>query len=164
MYGWLQRWVECSHVNQLIFGSWRGYFCPRFSEIETNCARMSYIPSPPHVWWRHQIETFSALLAICAGNSPVPVNSPHKGQWRGAVMFSLICAQINGWVNNGEAGDLRRHCGHYDVNVMGQLEHDNCLHNMNYWCVCVFIGLGNKMYTVRHRASIQTNIHQQNYI
>ena len=27
-----------------------------------------------------------------------PVNSPHKGQWRGALMFSLICAGINGWV------------------------------------------------------------------
>ena len=47
-----------------------------------------------------------------------PVNSPHKGQWRGALMFSLICARINGWVNNGEAGDLRRHRAHYDVIVM----------------------------------------------
>ena len=69
-------------------------------------------------WWRHQMETFSALLALCAGNSPVPVKSPHKGQWRGALMFSLICARINDWVNNHEAGDLRRHHGHYDVNVM----------------------------------------------
>ena len=69
-------------------------------------------------WWRHQMETFSALLAICAGNSPVPVNSPHKGQWRGALMFSLICARINDWVNNREAGDLRRYRGHYDVIVM----------------------------------------------
>ena len=69
-------------------------------------------------WWRHQMETFSALLALCAGNSPGPVNSPHKGQWRGALMFSLICARINDWVNNREAGDLRRHRGHYDVNVM----------------------------------------------
>ena len=42
-------------------------------------------------WWRHQMETFSALLALCAGNSPVPVNSPHKGQWRGTFMFPLIC-------------------------------------------------------------------------
>ena len=50
--------------------------------------------------WRHQMETFSALLALCAGNSPVPVNSPHKGQWRGALMFSLIYAWINDWVNN----------------------------------------------------------------
>ena len=47
-----------------------------------------------------------------------PVNSPHKGQWRGALMFSLICARINGWVNNREAGDYRRYRAHYDVIVM----------------------------------------------
>ena len=68
-------------------------------------------------WWRHQMETFSALLAICAGNSPVPVNSPHKGQWRGAL-FSLICVWIDGWVDNREAGDVIRYCAHYDVIVM----------------------------------------------
>ena len=73
---------------------------------------------PGYPRWRHQMETFSALLALCAGNSPVPVNSPHKGQWRGALMFSLICAWINDWVNNREAGDLRRHRSHYDVNVI----------------------------------------------
>ena len=39
-------------------------------------------------------------------------------QWRGALMFSLICARIDGLVNNGEAGDLGRHCAHYDVIVM----------------------------------------------
>ena len=60
------------------------------------------------------METFSALLAICAGNSPVPGESPHKGQWRGALMFSLICT----WINNREAGDLRRYRAHYDVIVM----------------------------------------------
>ena len=47
-----------------------------------------------------------------------PVNCPHKGQWRGALMFSLIYAWINDWVNNREAGDLRRQHGHYDVIVM----------------------------------------------
>ena len=56
------------------------------------------------------METFSTLLAICVGN--------HKGQWRAALMLSLICAWINGWVNNGEAGDLRRRRAHYDVTVM----------------------------------------------
>ena len=66
-------------------------------------------------WWRNQMETFSALLALCAGNSPV---SPHKGQWRGALMLSLICAWLNGWVNTREAGDLRRYRTHYDVIVM----------------------------------------------
>ena len=43
---------------------------------------------------------------------------PHKGQWRGALMVSLICAWINALVNNGEAGDLRRHLAHYDVILM----------------------------------------------
>ena len=44
-----------------------------------------------------------------------PVNSPHKGEWRGALMFSLICVWINDWVNNREAGGLRRYRAHYDV-------------------------------------------------
>ena len=47
-------------------------------------------------------------------------NSPHKGQWRAAFMFSLIYAWINGWVNNDEAGDLRRHRAHDDVIVICQ--------------------------------------------
>ena len=47
-----------------------------------------------------------------------PVNSPHKGQWRGALVLSLICAWIKGWVNNGEAGDLRCYRAHYDVTVI----------------------------------------------
>ena len=46
-----------------------------------------------------------------------PVNSPHKGQWRGALMFSLICAWINGWENNREADDLICHDAHYDFIV-----------------------------------------------
>ena len=75
-------------------------------------------------WWRHQMETFSALLAACAGNSP------HKGQWRGAFMFSLICAWIYRWVNNRGAGDLRRYHAHYDVIVMDYLS--LCA------CMCIF--------------------------
>ena len=47
-----------------------------------------------------------------------PVNSPHKGQWRGTLMFSLICAWTNRRANNRDAGDLRRHRTHYDVIVM----------------------------------------------
>ena len=47
-----------------------------------------------------------------------PVNSPHKGQWRGTLMFSLICTWTNGWVNNRHADDLRCHRTHYDVTVM----------------------------------------------
>ena len=60
--------------------------------------------------------TFSVLLAICAGNSPVTGEFP--AQRPVTRMFSLICAWINGLENNGEAGDLRHHRVHYDVTVM----------------------------------------------
>ena len=87
-------------------------------------------------WTFYRVCTFSLniqiydciVLTLCNINNrqpntaPVihrsPVNSPHKVQWRRALMFSLICAKINGWVNNGKAGDLRRHRAHYDITVM----------------------------------------------
>ena len=47
-----------------------------------------------------------------------PVDSPHKGQWRGALLLSLICAWTNGWANNRDAGDLRRHGARYGAMVM----------------------------------------------
>ena len=46
---------------------------------------------------------------------------PHKGQWRTALVFSLIRAWINGWVNNGEAGDLKCHRANCDVIVMNHV-------------------------------------------
>ena len=64
-----------------------------------------------------------------------PVNSPHKGQWRGALMFSLICTWTNGWVNNLEAGDLRRHRAHYDVIVMlshATYDHIQCVRETSF--------------------------------
>ena len=64
--------------------------------------------------WKH----FPRYWPFLRGIHRSPVNSPHKGQWRGALMFSLICAWIHGWVNNGDAGDLRHHSAHYDVTVM----------------------------------------------
>ena len=74
------------------------------------------------------MQTFSALLPFCAEYSPVTGELPHKGQWRGALMFSLICARMNGWANNGDAGDLKRHLAHYDVIVMDQCKYHGC------WC------------------------------
>ena len=49
-----------------------------------------------------------------------PVNPAHKGQWREALMLSLVCAWIYGLVNNRDAGDLRRHHAHYDVIVVNR--------------------------------------------
>ena len=64
-------------------------------------------------WQRHQMETFSTLLAICEGNY-----WPLWGQWCGALMFSLIYIWTNGWASNGGAGDLRCHHTHYDITVI----------------------------------------------
>ena len=64
--------------------------------------------------WKHFPRNWPFVLGI---HRP-PVNSPHRGQWRGALMFSLICVWINDCVNNREAGDLRRYRAHYDVIVM----------------------------------------------
>ena len=64
--------------------------------------------------WKH----FLHYWPFVRGIHQSPVDSPHKGQWRGALMFPLICVCINGWVNNREAGYLRCHRAHYDVIVM----------------------------------------------
>ena len=61
---------------------------------------------------------FPCYWPYVQGIHRLPVNSPHKGQWSRALMFSLIYAWINGWVNNCEAGDLRHHHAHYEVIVM----------------------------------------------
>ena len=64
--------------------------------------------------WKH----FPRYWPFVRGIHRSPVNSSHKCQWRGALTFSVIGVRINGWVNNREAGDLRRYRAHYDVNVM----------------------------------------------
>ena len=94
------------------------------------------------------MEIYSALLAFNAGNSHSPVNSPQKGQWRGALMFSVICAWINAWVNNLEAGDLRRHRAHYDVIVIINGVFTPVCHNI-YRFSELFLG-----HTYKHEQSI----------
>ena len=64
--------------------------------------------------WKH----FPRCWPFVRGIHRSPVSSPHKGQWRAALMFSLICVWIISWVNNREAGDLRPYRAHYDVTVM----------------------------------------------
>ena len=113
-------WVNTWYLKKKLF-----LFCKQHSsrwsshhQVDMECIRKAHIFFYTKSWWSHQMETFSALLALCAGNSPVTVNSLHKGHWRGALMFSLICPWINRWLNNLEAGDLRHPCAHYDVIVM----------------------------------------------
>ena len=64
------------------------------------------------------MEAFSALLALCAGNSPVPGEFPSQRPVTRSfdVIFDLRWG--NAWVDNREAGDLRRYRVHYGVIVM----------------------------------------------
>ena len=65
-----------------------------------------------------KLKHFPRYWPFVRGIHRAQVISPHKGQRRGALIFSLICAGINGWVNNRHAGELRPHRAHYDVTVM----------------------------------------------
>ena len=71
-----------------------------------------------YAWWRHQMETSSALLAICAGNSPVSGEFPAQMPVTRSFYVFVDLRRIIGWVNNCEAGDLRRYRAHCDVTVM----------------------------------------------
>ena len=86
--------------------------------------------------WKH----FPRYWPFVRGIHRSPINSPHKGQWRGALMFSLICAWINSWVNNRDAGDLRRHHAHYNVTGMSpyRLVAEYCCNSTWLYCYSVY--------------------------
>ena len=79
--------------------------------------------------WKH----FGRYWPFVWGIQWLPVNSPLKGQWRGAFMFSLICTWTNNWVNNRDAGDLWRRRAHYDVIAMIMQN----VNNLQCWVVWI---------------------------
>ena len=88
-----------------------------YTYMVTCCLSDKNINSFSHddvIKWKH----FPCYWPFVRGIHRSPVNSPQKGQWCRASMYSLICVWINGWVNNHEAGNLRRYHAHYDVIVM----------------------------------------------
>ena len=84
--------------DDIIFSKLQGCFCVHDDVIK----------------WEH----FPRYWPFVRGIHRSPVNSPHKGQWHGALMFSLVCAWTNGWVNYRDAVDLRRHRAHYHDTAM----------------------------------------------
>ena len=78
------------------------------------CCGLVLINHDDVIKWKH----FPRYWPFVRGIYRSPVNSSHKGHWRGALMYSLICAWINGWVNDRVAGELRSHRPHYEVTVM----------------------------------------------
>ena len=84
--------------------------------------------------WKH----FPRFWPFVMGIHRSPEDSPHKSQWRGALMFSLICAWTNDWANNRDAGDLRRHHAHYDVTVIPIITLGKLLRISVIFCIVVF--------------------------
>ena len=100
----------------IFFNGPPGYFFLSHG-LMTSKFRRVWVYELPHdhiIKWK----LFPRYWPFVRGIHQSPLNSPPKGQWRGALMFSLICTWINDWVNNGEAGDLRRYRTHYVVTVM----------------------------------------------
>ena len=94
---------------------WNGHYSLFIFQMKNRFANISKSDQRE---WKHFPRYWPVVREIYRS----PVNSPRKGQWRGALMLSLICAWINGWVKNHEAGDLRCHLAHYDVIVMDNPE------------------------------------------
>ena len=71
--------------------------------------------------WKH----FRVTGHLCGGIHQSLVNSPHKSQWRRALMFSFDLCLKKGLINNQNDGDLRCHWAHYDITVMHGLNEGN---------------------------------------
>ena len=80
-------------------------------------APVNFIHGCP-IWWSHQMEAFPRYWPFVRGVHRSSVDSVHKGQWRGTLMFTLTCAWTNARANNRVAGDLGRHRAYYDVTVI----------------------------------------------
>ena len=93
-------------------------------------------------WWRHEMETFSALLALCEGNPPVTGGFPSQRPITQRFDFSLICARTNGWANNRDdwmwletpSRSLCRHCNEIITCTY------NCSFRRDHYLKCVFSG------------------------
>ena len=103
---------SCSH--------WQGS-CSDIANESTCSGRFNLIIMPcqrkfhaDFIKWKH----FPHYWPFVLGIKRSPANSPHKGRWRGSLMFSLIGARTNGWVNNWDVVDLGSHRAQYDVTVM----------------------------------------------
>ena len=113
----------CTRINEQWWGWW---FETPSSPLRRHCNETMAYDQRKHIqqnwmvngsWWR-QMETLSASLAFCAGNSPVTSEFPSQRPVTRSFDVSLICAWTDDWVNNRNASDLRRHRAHYGVTVM----------------------------------------------
>ena len=108
------QWSFNNHHLALILVSWPCLRNPYQPRDTTPCLpRSTFFVSmsgllTPISWWHREMETFSALEALCEGNLPVIGGSLHKGPVMRTVDVSSMFDQTNCWTNTLVAGDLRR--------------------------------------------------------
>ena len=114
---------RCSDYRYSIFLTEKRFFPVKlqfrylvYAKINNTSANEYPLIHDDVIKWKH----FPRYWPLVRGIHRSPVKSPHKGQWRGALMFSLIYVWITVWENNREASDLRRYRANYDVIVMWQ--------------------------------------------
>ena len=114
----IHRWITLTKANDAELWCFLWYVTEQTVELTTETR---WFETPPCSLWRHcNVQAVPCHRAWYEEVDPGHHYAYAKGQWRGALMFSLFCARINDWVNNREAGDLWRHRAHYDVIVMIQ--------------------------------------------
>ena len=134
------RWIPLTKGNTLVMRNFDVFFDLHLNKRLGKPSRRRWFETPLCSLWRHckvicnviKWKHFPRYWPFVRGIHRSPVNSPHKGQWRGALMCSLICVWINDWVNNREAGDLRRYRAHYDVTVMTSIGRKS-VESMSNW-------------------------------
>ena len=106
-----------------------GLYAPALTECSPDRHTKGNIDLHNHddvIKWKH-FRVTGPLCVEFTGHRWIPLTKASDAQlW----FFSLICAWINGWVNNHEAGDLRRHCAHYDFIVIKP----NCVTERSNYC------------------------------
>ena len=108
-------WRHCDDIVTPLKVIWRSGTCRFNQRVRDWLLHGIKVPHDNVIKWKHFPRYWPFVLR---GIHRSPVNSPQKGQWRAALMFSLICTWINVWVNKFEASDLRHHRADYDVSVM----------------------------------------------
>ena len=149
-------WLQCNY-NKNSPGSggrsptiWHEVICcPRANFA---CRHYAFIS-----WWRHQMEIFSALLALCVGNSPVTGEFP--AQRSVTRSFDVFCdlrlnkrlsKQSWGWWLETPSRSLWRHCNircmielceinMHGVGIMPETDrNDQCIESDNFWHILTF--------------------------
>ena len=114
----IQLMSECSQHIILSYKYSTSCFINSIEYVTTGIQQMN--GSEKYIGWLYDVikwKHFPRYWPFMGGIQRWPVNSSHKGQWRGALMFSLIYAWTKGWVNNRDAGGLRGNCAYHDVTI-----------------------------------------------